>query len=141
MIGHNGHAPLCILVIDDNRDAADVLGMLLRMLGHTVHIAHGGAMALDQIEELHPDLVFLDIGMPHIDGYEVARRVRQNPKLPETRVIAVTGYVDQRRRDLAAEAGFDDYLVKPANVNDLQAVIDRTRDLLVKSGHSPHSNC
>ncbi|HET6883254.1 MAG TPA: response regulator [Pirellulales bacterium] len=141
MTGHYGQESLCILVIDDNCDAADVLGMLLRMLGHTVHTAHSGAMGLDQIESIHPDLIFLDLGMPNIDGYEVARRVRQNPKLTDTRVIAVTGFVDQRRRDLAAEAGFDDYLIKPTNVNQLQEVIGRTRDLLVKNGQSPHSHC
>lgn len=141
MIGQNGQSPLCILVIDDNHDAADVLGMLLRMLGHRVHIAHGGPSALEQVEVLHPDLIFLDLGMPHMDGYEVARRVRQDSRLTDTRIIAVTGYVDQRRRELATEAGFDDYLIKPTNVADLQAVIERTRELLVKSGQAAHPHC
>lgn len=141
MIGQNGNGPLCILVVDDNPDAADVLGMLLRVLGHTVHIAHSGAAALEQIEVLHPDLIFLDLGMPDMDGYEVARRVREESRLAETRIIAVTGYADQRRRDLATEAGFDDYLIKPTNVADLQAVIERTRDMLVKSGQHSHPNC
>lgn len=141
MTGQNGHEPLCILVIDDNQDAADVLGMLLRVLGHQVHIAHGGRAALERVELLHPDLIFLDLGMPHIDGYEVARHVRQDPRLTGTRLIAVTGYADQRRRELAAEAGFDDYLIKPTNVADLQAVIGRTRDALLKTGQSSHPTC
>lgn len=141
MTGQNGQAPLCILVIDDNEDAADVLGMLLRMLGHQVHIAHGGAAALAQIDALHPDLVFLDLGMPHMDGYDVARRIRQDVRLAETRIIAVTGYVDQRRRELATEAGFNDYLIKPTNVAGLQAVIERTREMLVNHGQPSHPEC
>lgn len=141
MTGQDAHEPLCILVVDDNRDAADVLGMLMQTLGHIVHTAHDGARALAQIAELHPDLIFLDLGMPLIDGYEVARRVRQMSRLAETRLIAVTGYVDPRRRELASAAGFDDYLVKPTNLNELRRVIDRTRDLLIKSGQPSHPTC
>lgn len=141
MTGLNGRTPLCIIVIDDNQDAADVLGMLLRVLGHRVHVAHDGGAALEQIDTLHPDLIFLDLGMPHMDGYEVARRVRQDTRLAETRIIAVTGYADQRRREQAAEAGFDDYLIKPTTVADLEAVISRTRDVLVKNGETAHPNC
>jgi CheY-like chemotaxis protein len=141
MVGQHAHEPLCILVVDDNRDAADVLGMLLETLGHNVHTAHDGTRALTQVAELHPDLIFLDLGMPLIDGYEVARRVRQIPRLAETRLIAVTGYVDQRRRELASAAGFDDYLVKPTNLNELRTVINRTRDLLIKHGQPSHPSC
>ncbi|MGH7135520.1 MAG: response regulator [Pirellulales bacterium] len=141
MAGQDAHEPLCILVVDDNRDAADVLGMLLETLGHSVHTAHDGALALEQVAALHPDLIFLDLGMPLIDGYEVARRVRQIPRLSETRLIAVTGYVDQRRRELASASGFDDYLVKPTKVAELRRVIDRTRDMLIKHGQPSHPTC
>ena len=141
MTGQDAHDPLCILVVDDNRDAADILGLLLETLGHSVHTAHDGGVALERMADLHPDLIFLDLGMPLMDGYEVARRVRQIPKLAETRVIAVTGYVDERRRELASAAGFDDYLVKPTNLNELRRVIDRTRDLLIRHGQPSHPRC
>jgi CheY-like chemotaxis protein len=141
MNGETDQSPLCILVIDDNRDAVDVFGLLLKKLGHRVHTSQSGESALEQIETLQPDLVFLDLGMPHIDGYEVARRMRRHPKLKDARIVAVTGYVDRRRREMALEAGFDEYLIKPTSIADIQAVIEGTRDLLSQSGHAPHSNC
>lgn len=130
MTGLDGRTALCILVIDDNRDAADVLGMLLRTLGHQAHVAHGGDTALEQIAALRPDLILLDLGMPRIDGYEIARRVRQNALLAATRIVAVTGYADERRRALALEAGFDDYMVKPIHLADLQAMTKRADETL-----------
>ena len=141
MAGKSELGPLCILVIDDNCDSADILALLLLKLGHTVHTAHGGRTALEQIETLHPDLLFLDLGMPGVDGFEVARRVRQRSELTYTRIVAVTGYVDQARRSLATEAGFDDYLIKPITLADIEAVIARTLELLEQSGHAPHPNC
>jgi len=141
MAGQTEHSPLCILVIDDHRDALEVFGLLLRKLGHSVHTSLDGERALEQIETLHPDLIFLDLGMPGLDGYEVARRMRRHPNLKEARIVAVTGFGDRQRRDLAFEAGFDDYLVKPTTLSDLQAVIDRTRNLLEEAGQAPHPKC
>lgn len=130
MTGLDGRTVLCILVIDDNHDVADILGMLLRTLGHQAHVAHGGDTALEQIAALRPDLILLDLGMPRIDGFEIARRVRQNDRLAATRIVAMTGYADERRRALAVEAGFDDYLVKPIQLADLQAMTKRAGETL-----------
>lgn len=141
MAGRTEDNPLCILVIDDHRDALEVFGLLLRKLGHSVHTSPSGESGLKLIESLHPDLVFLDLSMPGLDGYEVARRLRRHEKLKETRIIAVTGYGDRPRRDLAFEAGFDDYLVKPATLADVQAVIERTRELLEQAGEAAHPSC
>lgn len=141
MAGQTEHSPLCILVVDDHRDALEVFGLLLRKLGYSVHTSISGDHALKQAETLRPDLVFLDLAMPALDGYEVARRMRGHAKLKEVRIVAVSGFSDLKSRDLALEAGFDDYLVKPATLADIQTVIDRTRNLLEQSGQAAHPNC
>jgi PAS domain S-box-containing protein len=106
-----------ILVIDDNNDAREALVVLLQLAGHELHEAADGLSGLDSVSRLQPDVVFADIGLPGIDGFELARRIRANEASP--RLIALTGYdhPDQRRR--GAEAGFDAYLVKPVEVDAL----------------------
>jgi CheY-like chemotaxis protein len=112
-----------ILVVDDHRDAARVLGLLLDSLGHEVQTATDGQQALATMSAFHPDIVFLDIGLPEIDGYEVARRVRKSPELRGTKLIALTGWSHAEDRARTREAGFDHHLVKPVGVKTLKEVL------------------
>jgi PAS domain S-box-containing protein len=112
-----------LLVVDDNRDAADSLAMLLRLQGHEVRVAHDGPAALEMVNGYCPALVFLDIGMPGMDGYEVARRLRQQPGLNNVRLAALTGWGQQEDRRRTAEAGFDHHLVKPVEPKALEGLL------------------
>jgi PAS domain S-box-containing protein len=102
-----------LLVVDDNHDAAIGLSTWLGLLGHDVRVAHDGETALDVATKFRPDLIFLDIGMPGMDGYEVARRVRLTPGLEQTNLVALTGWGQQEDRRRTSEAGFNHHLVKP----------------------------
>ncbi|HET6329097.1 MAG TPA: ATP-binding protein [Planctomycetaceae bacterium] len=116
-----------ILVVDDNRDAADSLQTLLKFLGAEVDVAYGGAEALSAIEEFHPAVVLLDLGMPEIDGYEVAKRVRQRTEFDDVTLIALTGWGQEEDRRRAQNAGFDHHLVKPADITSLQSLLASRR--------------
>jgi signal transduction histidine kinase/GAF domain-containing protein len=111
-----------ILVVDDNRDAAETLAMLLSLEGHTTHVAHDGASALLAATEFDPDTVFLDIGMPGMNGYETARQLRVAHGA-SLRIIALTGWGAEEDRRLAQEAGFDRHLVKPVDPAMLAAAL------------------
>jgi CheY-like chemotaxis protein len=106
-------------VVDDNIDSADSIAMLLQMSGHDVRVAYSGQDALDMAAEYQPDIVLLDIGLPGMDGYEVARRVRAQPQLEKVKLIAVTGYGQEADRRQSQEAGFDYHLVKPVDAQKL----------------------
>jgi PAS domain S-box-containing protein len=108
-----------VLIVDDNVDAAIALHLLLKALGHETTVAHDGASALKRAQEFHPDVVLLDIGMPGIDGYEVARRLRQLKMDRPLRIVAVTGWGKEDDRARSREAGFDLHLVKPVDMTDL----------------------
>lgn len=112
-----------ILVVDDNIDAAESLGTMLAYSGHDVRVAHGGAEALTAAREFAPNVMILDLGMPEMDGYAVARAVRSDPKIASTRLIALSGYgqADDRRR--TADVGFDEHLVKPVEPDVLNAAL------------------
>ena len=112
-----------ILVVDDNIDAAESLGTMLAYSGHDVRVAHGGVEALSTAREFSPNVMILDLGMPEMDGYAVARAVRSDPRFAETRLIALSGYgqADDRRR--TADVGFDEHLVKPVEHDVLNAVL------------------
>jgi len=112
-----------LLVVDDNRDAADSLALLLRLQGHEVHVAHDGPAALEALNGYRPEMVFLDIGMPGMDGYEVARRVRQMPGLEDVVLVALTGWGQKEDRRRTAEAGFDHHLVKPPEPQTLESLL------------------
>jgi PAS domain S-box-containing protein len=112
-----------LLVVDDNEDAADSLAMLLRLEGHEVRLTYDGPAALEMAKGYRPDMVFLDIGMPGMDGYEVARRLRQQAGLENVRLAALTGWGQQEDRRRSAEAGFDHHLVKPVEPKDLQGLL------------------
>jgi PAS domain S-box-containing protein len=104
---------LRVLVVDDNVDAADSIALLLSIDGFEAHSVHGAVAALDTVVSFEPDVVLLDIGLPVMDGYEVAQRLRSRIPVERMRIVALSGYGQQTDRDRAAQAGFDDYLVKP----------------------------
>jgi len=110
-----------VLVIEDNDDAREMLRNVLVLLGHEVHEAHDGASGIEQARRVRPDAALIDIGLPGIDGYEVARRIRS--ELPGARLAAVTGYGQPEDRERALAAGFDEHLVKPVDPDQLQRVL------------------
>ncbi len=114
---------LRVLVVEDNRDAAGSLRMVLEMFGHEVRAAHSGPDGVREAESWRPDVVLSDIGLPGFDGYEVARRVRRIPGLEKAVLAALTGYGSDDDRRQGEEAGFDHHLVKPADPDDLRRVL------------------
>ncbi len=112
-----------ILVVDDNQDAADSLGMILQHLGADVRLAKDGVEALEAFKTYDPAVVLLDIGMPGMDGYEVARRIRSGFPDRRTSLVALTGWGQEEDRRKAREAGFDHHLVKPAEISTLQSLL------------------
>jgi len=116
----NEATPMRVLVVDDNRDAADSLGVLLGFLGYVVEVAHDGLGALRAVERFLPSLVLLDLGMPEMDGYEVARRLRAQPDGHALVLVALTGWGQEEDRLRSRQAGFDHHLVKPTDIDALQ---------------------
>ena len=112
-----------ILIVDDSRDGGESLAMLLRVLGAEVALAHSGRHALECVNSFQPDVVLLDIGMPGMDGYEVARRIRANPANRRMQLIALTGWGQDEDRQRSAAAGFNHHLVKPADVDQLRQLL------------------
>jgi PAS domain S-box-containing protein len=108
-----------VLIVDDNVDAAATLDMLLRSLGHRTVVAHDGQAALDAAAAFHPDVVLLDIGLPGMDGYQVARRMREATAGHPFRIVAITGWGQADDRAKTREAGFDLHLVKPVELTDI----------------------
>jgi signal transduction histidine kinase/DNA-binding response OmpR family regulator len=116
---------LRMLVVDDNADAADSLAICLRLTGHEIRVAYDGATALNLATEFVPEVVLLDIGLPEMDGYEIARRIRADERLGRPVLIAVTGYGQETDRARTREAGFDYHLVKPVDPEILTGLIAR----------------
>ena len=112
------------LVVDDNHDSANSLAMLLRLLGHDVRTAYDGPQAIDAAMESRPDITILDIGLPGLNGYEVARKMRSHPPLQQMVLIALTGYGSDDDRRISQEAGFDSHLIKPVNLTALKDLLD-----------------
>ncbi len=112
-----------IIVVDDNDDHVQSLAMLLTLMGHTVSQAASGPEAIEQAVGFRPDLMLIDIGMPEMEGYEVARRIRQNPDMRNVVLIAQTGWGGDGDRQRSKEAGFDDHLVKPVTPAILEEVL------------------
>jgi signal transduction histidine kinase/CheY-like chemotaxis protein len=113
-----------ILLADDNADFANSLAALLSSRGHDVRVARDGAEALRTAADFVPDFAFLDIGMPKVHGYEVARRLRSDPETSDCVLIAVTGWGQEDDRKRAREAGFDRHLVKPVNPGDIETILN-----------------
>jgi CheY-like chemotaxis protein len=115
-------------VVDDNVDAAQSFGMLLESVGHHVRLAYDGEAALIVAEECKPHVIFLDIGLPNLDRYEVARRLRQHPLHRNTRLVAMTGYGHGADRDRAHVAGFDHDLIKPVDFSGVVQILAGVRE-------------
>src|SRR5438067_4763629 len=120
---------LRVLVVEDNQDAADSLKMLLELFGYEVTVAYTGPAGVEAAAAWRPDVVLCDIGLPGLNGYEVARALRRNPATASVRIIAVTGYGGEEDRRRSHEAGFDAHLTKPADPAALQ-------DLLAAEGRA-----
>ena len=115
-----------ILVVDDNRDAAQALKLLLESDGHEVQVASDGAGGLATARQYKPEVALLDIGLPHMDGYELARHMREDPALGATLLVAVTGYGQMHDRARASASGFNHHLVKPVEFSALQRLLQET---------------
>ncbi len=123
-----------VLVVDDNVPAAEMLSLLLQKLGpHQVYVAHDGVAALAAAKQHMPELILLDIGLPLLDGFEVARQLRQDRQFDQVRVVAVTGYGTAVDRRKSFDAGFDDHLVKPPAVAALQHILGTAKAARVHS--------
>jgi signal transduction histidine kinase len=117
--------PLNVLVVDDNRDAAESLALLMKLAGHTVRVAHNGREALESARAFRPKVMLQDLEMPGMNGYEVARRIREQFASAEVVLVAVTGYGSDEARRLSREAGFDHHLVKPVDFDVLRQLLQR----------------
>jgi len=115
-----------VLLVDDNEDAAASLAEALEDLGHVVEVAHDGPAALAKLETFSPDVALLDIGLPLMDGYELARRIRHEPRLARIRLVSITGYGQHSDKVRAHEAGFDVHLVKPVDLGVIETVLAET---------------
>jgi CheY-like chemotaxis protein/two-component sensor histidine kinase len=112
-----------VLLADDNKDFANSLGELIGAGGHAVRIVHDGEEAVEAAATFKPDVAFVDIGMPKLHGYDVARRLRADPATAKCILVAVTGWGQDNDRRLAREAGFDRHLTKPVNPADIEAIL------------------
>ena len=115
-----------VLVVDDNRDAAESLGMLLEMDNRRVSVAFDGLQALEVLDAFKPDIALLDIGMPGMDGYELARRIRATQRGRNMVLVALTGWGQAEDKKRAADAGFDEHLTKPVDPDMLTRVLHST---------------
>lgn len=112
-----------LLVVDDLVDAADSMALVLRMWGYDAEVSYNGPDALATVAAYRPQVVLLDLGLPVMDGLEVARRLLVRPECRHVVLIALTGYTDQKSRTLAREAGFHHYLIKPVELDHLQELL------------------
>ncbi len=122
-VGEEKARPLRILVVDDNHDSAELLSVLLEIEGHNVVVANSGPAAIDIALNQVPEVALIDIGMPGMDGYAVARRLRQSPELKHLALVAITGYGQQEDIERSRDAGFDDHLVKPVDIETLNRLL------------------
>jgi CheY-like chemotaxis protein len=128
---HRGRAR--VLIVEDNHDAADSLMMLLELRGHRVRVAYDGVAGIESARANAPDVMLVDLGLPGIDGYEVARQVRRDPDLEQVVLVALTGYGREQDKQQSLAAGFHYHLVKPISPDTLHALVAR----LGKDGPEP----
>jgi len=119
--------PQRILIADDNADSAESMGMLLRLMGNDVRIAADGLEAVEQAATFQPDIVLMDIGMPRLDGYEAARRIRKQAWSRDTLLVAVTGWGPSDDSEEATAAGFDRHFTKPLDPAELRRLVSSIR--------------
>jgi CheY-like chemotaxis protein len=114
-----------VLIVDDSRDAANILSSLFGANGYEVHVAYDWARALETAKAHLPDIILLDLGMPEMDGIHLALLLREDEQLKDKVLVAVTGYADDKHRQQCEAAGFDGVLAKPVAWADLKSIIDR----------------
>src|SRR5688572_15494972 len=115
--------PRKVLVIDDNRDQAESLGKLLSLMGHDVRLGYDGEEALKLALDFLPDVALLDLGLPKLNGCEVAKRMRSDPRMQHTLLLAQTGWGQEGDRQRTKDAGFDHHLLKPVDIVQLKAIL------------------
>jgi two-component system CheB/CheR fusion protein len=120
-------APCRIVVVDDQEDSREMLRIVLEARRHVVYDAADGERAIQLIEEQKPDIAFIDIGLPVMDGFEVARSVRKRHDLKRVKLVALSGYGTKRDVEAALKAGFDEHVTKPAEVDKLERILARVR--------------
>jgi CheY-like chemotaxis protein len=113
-----------VLIVEDNQDASEMYRILLELAGHEVLLAENGAAGLELLRSARPDIAFVDIGLPGMDGYEIARRFRAEPDSARVVLVALTGYGSSSDRDRTREAGFDLHLIKPVDPEALTSLLD-----------------
>lgn len=112
-----------VLIVDDNRDGADALGLVVEAFGNQVHVTYGGTKALEVATTFRPDLMLIDLLMPGMDGCSLVMRLRQNPAFAQTKIVAITGQKGEEHKTSAMKAGFDAVLFKPAGLAEIKAVL------------------
>ena len=128
---------LRVLVVDDDRDGADTLGMVVEEFGCQVHVTYGGASALDVATLFRPDLMLIDLAMPDMDGCRLVMQFRQIPAFAQTPIVAITGHADEGHKSLAMKAGFDKVLFKPVPLTTIREVLGSGVHLVALAGQSP----
>ena len=125
----NSQAPghFRVVIVEDNLDAAEALTMLLELFGHQLTVVADGLAAIEAVRNAAFDIALVDIGLPGIDGYEVARRIRMIPNAKTMMLVALTGYGQEADKQRALSAGFDEHLTKPVKIERLQALLSRPR--------------
>jgi CheY-like chemotaxis protein len=113
-----------VLVVDDNVDGAESLAMMLRIGGHEIRTAHSGPEALDAARPFKPEVVFLDIGLPGMNGYEVAKRMRTDPSLSGAVLVALTGWGSESDKQQSSQAGFDFHMTKPIEATAIESILE-----------------
>lgn len=113
-----------VLVVDDNADAALVLSMCLSACGHETAVTYDGREGIDLAEAFEPEIIFLDLGMPQMSGYEVVTELRRRPKLTSVYIAALTGWNDPETREKVLEAGFDKHMTKPVMMDEVLELVD-----------------
>ena len=124
-------------MVDDDRDGADTLGLLVEELGNQVHVTYGGTSALDVATVFRPDLMLIDLAMPDMDGCHLVGQFRQIPAFAKTRIVAVTGHANEGHKTLAMKAGFDKVLFKPVALKEIKAVLASVVQGVALAGQSP----
>jgi len=111
-----------VLIVDDNRDGADALGLVAEELGNEVHVTYGGAKALEVATVFRPDLMLVDLAMPDMDGCALVKSFRQTPVFAKTKIVAITGHADEGHKTLAMKSGFDTVLFKPVALKEIKTL-------------------
>lgn len=122
--------PRRVLIVDDNHDAADMLGDFLTVIGHEVRVVYDGRDAVSALHQFAAQVVLLDIGLPELDGWQVARQLREIHESPRLCIIAVTGYGEDRDRQRSRSAGIDHHLVKPPDLKALERLMQSSSEAL-----------